>query len=146
MEIWQANGWTFILRCLVGPCCRSGTLVVHLLPSRINSKLSRFVTKSRDPWVIAVDALVSVRSVLPDLGQFCRDLPQLLRIIEVIYVAPNWPKRVRYSEVHKLFPDTSGAFCHKDLSSILLFSSWVLQPCLEGKRLDRFDHSYGSSC
>lgn len=51
---WSLHPETFRLLCL-----RWGTPGVDLLASRINRKVPRFVSRTRDPWADASDALVA---------------------------------------------------------------------------------------
>ncbi|CAJ0925813.1 unnamed protein product [Ranitomeya imitator] len=93
-------------------CLRWGTPDVDLTASRVNRKVPQFVSRSRDPLAVGVDALAIPWSQfeLPYLFPSLPLLPKLLKKIKaegvpVILIAPDWPRRAWFAELVNLLAD-----------------------------------------
>ncbi|CAJ0930062.1 unnamed protein product, partial [Ranitomeya imitator] len=127
-------------------CLRWGTPDVDLTASRINRKVPQFVSRSRDPLAVGVDALAIPWSQfeLPYLFPPLPLLPKLLKKIKaegvpVILIAPDWPRRAWFAELVNLLADapwrlpdrpdllSQGPICHPNSRSLSL-TAWLLRP------------------
>ncbi|CAJ0950626.1 unnamed protein product [Ranitomeya imitator] len=93
-------------------CLQWGTPDVDLTASRVNRKVPQFVSRSRDPLAVGVDALAIPWSQfeLPYLFPPLPLLPKLLKKIKaegvpVILIAPDWPRRAWFAELVNLLAD-----------------------------------------
>ncbi|CAJ0936185.1 unnamed protein product [Ranitomeya imitator] len=127
-------------------CLRWGTPDVDLTASRVNRKVPQFVSRSRDPLAVGVDALAIPWSQfeLPYLFPPLPLLPKLLKKIRaegvpVILIAPDWPRRAWFAELVNLLADapwrlpdrpdllSQGPICHPNSRSLSL-TAWLLRP------------------
>ncbi|CAJ0944457.1 unnamed protein product [Ranitomeya imitator] len=127
-------------------CLRWGTPDVDLTASRVNRKVPQFVSRSRDPLAVGVDALAIPWSQfeLPYLFPPLPLLPKLLKKIKVegvpvILIAPDWPRRAWFAELVNLLADapwrlpdrpdllSQGPICHPNSRSLSL-TAWLLRP------------------
>ncbi|CAJ0928014.1 unnamed protein product [Ranitomeya imitator] len=125
---------------------RWGTPDVDLTASRVNRKVPQFVSRSRDPLAVGVDALAIPWSQfeLPYLFPPLPLLPKLLKKIKaegvpVILIAPDWPRRAWFAELVNLLADapwrlpdrpdllSQGPICHPNSRSLSL-TAWLLRP------------------
>ncbi|CAJ0961614.1 unnamed protein product [Ranitomeya imitator] len=118
-------------------CLRWGTPDVDLTASRVNRKVPQFVSRSRDPLAVGVDALAIPWSQfeLPYLFPPLPLLPKLLKKIKaegvpVILIAPDWPRRAWFAELVNLLADapwrlpdrpdllSQGPICHPNSRTV----------------------------
>lgn len=138
---WALHPEVFLLLCQ-----RWGFPDVDLFASRFNHKCPGYVSRSRDPKALAVDALITpwtgfqLLYLFPPLPLLPRVLKRVkLEGVPAILVAPDWPRRAWYADLVNLLADapwplplrddllSQGPILHPALPQLRL-TAWLLKP------------------